>query len=51
MLIQMQDSFTVLEKCSKPIIAAIHGSCSGEAFGLGKFFTIFLNSILFNLKF
>lgn len=34
MLIQFQESFTVLEKCSKPIIASVNGSCIGSAFAL-----------------
>ncbi|XP_053202629.1 delta(3,5)-Delta(2,4)-dienoyl-CoA isomerase, mitochondrial-like [Panonychus citri] len=34
MILLFQDSFTVLEQCSKPIIAAIHGSCVGSALGL-----------------
>ncbi|XP_015782599.1 delta(3,5)-Delta(2,4)-dienoyl-CoA isomerase, mitochondrial [Tetranychus urticae] len=34
MILLFQDSFTVLEQCSKPIIAAIHGPCVGSALGL-----------------
>lgn len=33
-LIQFQESFTVIEKCSKPVIAAVHGACSGAALAL-----------------
>lgn len=29
-----QDSFTSLEKCSKPVIAAIHGHCVGAGISL-----------------
>jgi len=31
---QYQDSFTAIEKCAKPVIAAIHGACLGGATGL-----------------
>lgn len=34
MLLQFQESFSVVEKCSKPVIAACSGGCSGAAFAL-----------------
>lgn len=34
MLLQFQESFSVIEKCSKPVIAAVNGSCIGAAFAL-----------------
>lgn len=34
MLLQFQESFSVVEKCSKPVIAAVNGGCSGAAFAL-----------------
>lgn len=29
-----QDSFTVIEKCTKPVISAVHGACVGSALNL-----------------
>ena len=34
MLLQFQESFTVIEKCSKPVIAAVNGGCTGAALAL-----------------
>ena len=30
----MQDSFTAIEECHQPVIAAIHGACYGGAIDL-----------------
>ena len=34
LIVHSQDSFLSLEQCSKPVIAAIHGSCQGAAISL-----------------
>lgn len=35
-IIELQDAITAIEKCNKPVIAAIHGACLGAALDLAS---------------